>query len=538
MIARPSLALYLLTLAGCAGGSVSSSTPEGAQEASASERRLVVLIVVDQLGAEVLQHHLPHLPEDGILRRAHREGSSHVAALPYASTETAPGHATLATGRLPSEHGVVANELFVDGAVRPIVDDGEHEVIGSAGRYAGPGALRAPTVGDLLKSVTGGVARVVSLSLKDRSAVFTAGDRGDLAIFYDDRQGRFTTSTYYAPHGELPTWLTNFNASHPLEERVDVWTPGDRALLEAHFGLDDAAGEARIFDGSRRFPHDPASAASALFRFTPRASEHLLDLSLVAVDALELGRDEVKDLLIVSLSGNDLVGHAFGPHSWEYADNLHRLDRGLARFVSALEARGPVTFVLTADHGVSPLVERLSARGLAAARISPDEVEARARAAAIEAGAPAEWVRAFVPPLLYLDEAVDSRPGLRAAIAHAVAIHPGIHGAYDVRAASALRELEGSVEELVGNSIPALPMGDIYVVPTRNHIFELAELPDAGSSHGTPWDYDRLIPVLLWGAGIEPHRGEEVIDARRVATTLTALLGIASPGGAPVEPIQ
>ena len=170
--------------------------------------RLVVLIVMDQLGAWVLDEQLSLLDKNGVIRRAHRDGAVHVAELPYASTQTAPGHASLTTGVVPAIHGVVSNEVYdPELGARRVVDDREHAVLGNPERFVSPAVLRSDTVADVLYRQSQGQARIVGMSMKARSAVLPVGLAPDIAVFYDAKARAMTTSSYYAPKGRLPDWL-------------------------------------------------------------------------------------------------------------------------------------------------------------------------------------------------------------------------------------------------------------------------------------------------------------------------------------------
>jgi len=528
------LPIVATLLLGC-GARAPAAAPAASATTGDRAPRLVVLVVFDQLAAWVLDAHLPSLPEDGALRRARAEGAYHVGDYPYASTETAPGHATLGTGVTPAVHGIVANAYLERGRIVGSADDGRSAVIGAPGKFAGPGRLEAPTVGDLLVRATGDRAEVVTLSFKDRAAVFTAGRDADLAVFYDTSRGVFTTSTAYAPDGVLPAWLARYDAEHPTDALLGPWLPEDPTGYEARYGVDDYFAEASCFGGAPAFPYDSRTAPQPYeaHKCTPMATEQLFDLALATVDAMHLGEDEVPDLLVVSVSGIDYVGHAYGPQSWEYADHLARADRALARFASTLAARGPVAFVLTADHGVLPLPERVEGEDVSTGRIPWSEIE---DAVATVPGGPDVW-EGVVPPLAYLKPEADERPGLREAIRAAIAAAPHMAGVYDTRDGAALRQSADPLERRVGESLPASVPGDLYLVPEYAYFFELPSLGEHGTHHGTPYDYDRQVPILMWGAGITREVSDAPVDQRRVATTLATLLGIDPPAGAPAVPL-
>ncbi|MCZ6806781.1 MAG: alkaline phosphatase family protein [Deltaproteobacteria bacterium] len=496
--------------------------------------KLVVLIVMDQLATWVLDAYLPILPSDSVLRRAHESGAYHQAAFPFAATQTAPGHASLTTGVPPAVHGIVANQIFdPEHGPRETVDDRKHAVIGNAERFVSPAMLQVPTVADALYQHSGGKARIVGISMKGRSAVFPVGQKSNVAVFYDSKARSMTTSTFYAPNGRLPDWLAEFVKANPVEPLLQVWEPENPDWLRANFGPDTWLGE---IDPS--FPHDPKAAPDpwSAFSCTPESTEYLIAAAFAAVKAEDMGMDEVPDFLMLGISGIDIVGHIWGPRSWEYADNLLRTDRALGRLVTILEARGPVAFVLTADHGIAAMPERVRADGGNAGRIAHTEVTAHAERAADEALGEGDWIAAYVPPFItYTEAGKRRRKDLDKALIKAMPKLEGVQAVYGAHAGAKLRASNRDIERLVGASLPNDPPGDLYLVTSEGWFDALSE--KGGTNHGTPWPYDRQVPVLMWGAGIERRTSKKVHSVLQVATTLAVLLDILPPTLAPQSPL-
>jgi hypothetical protein len=496
--------------------------------------KLVVLIVLDQFGSWVLNEHLPLLPSESAIRRAYEDGAFHTAAFPYASTQTAPGHASLVTGVTPAQHGIVANSVYdPETGSRRTVDDREHVVLGNPKRFVSPTQLRARTVGDQLIDVTEGKAQVVALSMKARSAALSAGDKPTAVVFYDTVAQGLTTSSYYASGMRLPEWLRDFNKANPVEPLLQVWQPEDPTRWEKHFGPDDRPGE--MYPA---FPHDPTQAEDPFYAFssTPESSEYLIAAAYAVVKANRMGLDETPDLLVLGISGTDIVGHIWGARSWEYADNLARIDRALTRFARMLQSRGPVAFVLTADHGVADMPERAEADGGSGGRISASRVVEAAETAADEALGLGDWIAGYVPPLLtYTDAGKALRGELTAALKQALPDVDGVRNIYDATQGASLRASRSDVERWIGANLPDDPPGDAYLLTEPGWFDALSE--DGGTNHGSPWEYDRQVPVLMWGTAIERRTSDQVQNVLRVATSLAALLGVPAPEGAPSEPL-
>ncbi len=514
-----------------------AASPEPAPApASTSEvaPRLVVLIVVDQLAAWVLDGQLQMLPSDSVIRRAHEDGTSLTAEYPFAATQTAPGHASLTTGAPPAVHGIVANAIYdPERGSRKTVDDRTHAVIGNPDRFISPTQLRAETVADVLHRETGGKARIVSISIKGRSAALPVGQKPTAVVFYDAVARSMTTSRYYVRNGPPPEWLRDFTKANPVDLLLQTWEPTDPTKLETWLGADAVQGE--MYPS---FPHDPREAKDPYYAFagTPEASEYLMAAAYAAVKAERMGVDDVPDLLVVGISGTDLVGHVWGARSWEYADNLQRIDRALTHFVRLVQARGPVSFVLTADHGVAELPERAHAEGRGGGRLARATLIAEAERAADEALGPGTWIAGYVPPLFTYTEAGRARRAeLTKALRKAMPRVEGIEAVFDAHDGANLRSQGNRLERLVGASLPDDPPGDLYLVTERGWFDGIAER--GGTNHGSPWDYDRQVPVLMWGTAVERRTSRKPVDVPRVATTLAALLGIPAPKHAPTRPL-
>ena len=533
------MAAAMLVVSGCsttkpqAEPTAKKTSPAPPSQATVAPR-LVVLIVIDQLGSWVLDQQLHLLPSGSAIRRAYEDGASHIAEFPYASTQTAPGHASLSTGVTPAVHGIVANAVYSpEHGWKKTVDDGKHAVLGNPDRFVSPTQLRAETVGDVLHQQSGGKARIVGISIKGRSAVLPVGQKADIAVFYDAVAHAMTTSTYYAPKRRLPDWLRDFRKANPVGPLLQIWEPADPVALEKHLGPDASPGEMYP-----TFPHDPRNAPDPWYAFagTPESSEYLMAAAYAVVKAEQMGIDDVPDFLVLGVSGTDIVGHVWGARSWEYADNLRRVDRALTHFVRLLEARGPVAFVLTADHGVAELPERARAEGRMGGRLSGAALTLAAERAADAALGGGDWIAGYVPPLFtYTDAGKARHKDLTRALRKAMPDIEGVKVVYDARDGARLRSSNSKLERLVGASLPDDPPGDLYLVTEPGWFDALSE--EGGTNHGTPWDYDRRVPVLMWGTAVERRTSQDIYDVLRVATTLAALLNVPAPANAPESPL-
>jgi predicted AlkP superfamily pyrophosphatase or phosphodiesterase len=514
---------------------LASIAPVSFAGAAQARPKLAVLVIFDQVPSFAVDRWSPFFGKDGF---GGVDGARFDAFYAYADTETGPGHATLSTCANPDVHGIGSNIWYENGAKRYVVDDKDFPVLGApAGAMGrGPSALLAPTLGDAMKADSNGRAKVVTLSLKDRAAILTAGRGADLAIWYDADQGRFTTSRAYA--NELPPWLADLGASLPAKTIASAtWSPLPVPQgLEVLVPDDDRAGEGGHDGLTRTFPHDvktaPEKDRKKLYRITPQSMDDLFTLALAAVDHMELGKDVEPDLLVVSVSTTDYVGHNYGPDSLEQLDTLRRADVALRKFVGELDARFAHDWVLavTADHGSPPLP---LAQDVANVKwphgiVLEEDVTETAKSAADKALKDgAKRVLGFHPPEIVVDEtglSADDKRKLYDAIIAGVEALPGIARVYDVTRPGDVDPFEPLMRASVypGRESP------LVVRPKPRYVF-IENKEKTGTDHGTPYTYDRRVPVWFRGPGVRRGRYAQPIDPRDIAPTLAFLLGAAPP---------
>jgi hypothetical protein len=520
----------------------------------ARQAPVLVAIVVDQLAAWVAAERLPLLPSGGFAR-LRREGTW-VKDLDYlsAATETAPGHAALFTGRTPRENGIVANAVWradLDGGrVGSLLEAPGTSLVGAARAARGVSLerLTARPLADALRERFPG-AVTVALSFKDRGAVFAAGSHPTAALWYDG-EGALVTSSAFA--AGLPAWAAR-HLQAPAPGLALTWTPLDEPFLEGHAATpDDQPGESEEAPGGRRFPH-PVSGAprpSAAFRSSPFADVALVDLALDALDATR--RPDQPMLLAISFSANDHVGHLYGPDSWEAWDELLRLDATLGRLLDGLDARlgpGAWAVVLSGDHGVAPLPEVVAAGRApwcraeeanpyqkpcaAGPRLAGGLQERLEAAAAAELGPGGPWIARVVESLVELTPAgralgPERRAALERALARQAAATPGLLTTVSLApmAGACPPQADLGLAALVCRATVA-GRGDLYLVPGRGSFFGGA----SGANHGSPYRYDRTVPLLVrYPGGARGRVVERGIFGSFYASAWYALTGEAVDG--------
>ena len=517
-------------------------TPTGTPGATP---KLVVLVTVDQLIPEQLERLAPRL--DGGLGRFVRNGRVFRGAeLGYSRTETGPGHATLATGTYPSTHGVVGNRFFDrerrqlvycvgDESTSGVTSEGVSEVGGDVS----PRTLRVPALGDLLASEHP-ASRTVSIAGKDRAAVTMGGRDATAALWWNRSGGGFQSSTYYG--GELPEWVLAWNGSWTeryAEFAGGGWTPLTEDLACSGTAPDDRPGEAGVFPGGCTFPHelpdvhgDGVVARCASMAFcTPLVDGFVLSLAAEAVVELDLGGGEAPDLLAVGLSACDVVGHSFGPYSREVTDVLLRADDGLAELFDLLDERlGADGWVacLSADHGVLDLPEALAARGVDAGRIPASELLAMREnilsrfADVFESDLGFDYTGGLVFDPAQIEERQLDPAEVWDLAAVAAREAQWIARAFtfdDLRATA--DDDPDPLRRLMARSVAEGRGPDVALV---HQPWKLLAVP-AGTSHGSPYGYDRRIPVVFLGPGFEPGESFEPAGAVDVLPTLLHALG-------------
>jgi predicted AlkP superfamily pyrophosphatase or phosphodiesterase len=343
---------------------------------AADDPRLVVIVCVDQLAGDYLIRFADNFAEDGLFRRTFRDDASYRHCRHrHAFTYTAPGHAVLLTGTYPCRHGIIANEWFdrERQELRYCVRDPEATVIGVASEKGmSPRSLLTTTVGNQLKLVTVGKAKVFGLAVKERAAILLAGHSADAAFWLD--RDCWVTSDYYRP--ELPGYLRELNAAGTLNRqyRGRTW---DLLLPRGKYhnsGPDENAWERPPPGFTTSFPHALLKAGEGTAKEfseqvlnSPFGNDYTLQAARELIRHEKLGIRDVPDMLCISLSSNDYVGHAFGPYSLEVEDLTYRTDRELgafARFVDEQVGAGRWTLILTADHGIAPIVGYAQQPGL------------------------------------------------------------------------------------------------------------------------------------------------------------------------------
>ncbi len=478
---------------------------------SAPKTKLVVAIIVDQFRYDYMTR-FDSAYQDG-LRKLHDSGAfftdGHEAHFP---TVTAVGHAAFMTGSMPAVDGIVGNDWFdreTGKMVTSVSDNATKLVGGNGGVGSSPNRLVVTTLGDEIKAIGLADTTVIGISLKDRAAILPAGHAANAAYWFDHESGQFVSSTYYMK--DLPAWVQAFNKSDAAGKYAS-------AKWMQFKTLPSVLGK----------PYYEAMIA------TPYGNDMLEAFTEQALKEEHLGRHSGTDVLTVSFSSNDLLGHQVGPDAPEVRDMCLQTDRVLGRLLHAVEEEagaGNYVVVFTSDHGVAPIPEELTKRGIPAGRFSRDQVYQAIETALTEKYGPGKWIvgSAELSPYLNHNLLREKHAVLSEAqeiAAEAVRKLPYIFRVY-TGAQLEHEDVGGDpIGRLVDRGYYRGRSADLFIIQKP---YWLAS--QDGTSHGTPFSYDTHVPVIFLGRGIRPGRYDDNVRTADIAPTLAALLGVNTPSG-------
>ena len=545
------LAATLLPAAMGQGKAANRETPVRQGDQSEKQRkaqsrpRLVVMLVVDQMRGDYVDKFQGQWT--GGLKRLIEEGAwFRNAAYPYAATETCVGHSTISTGAFPATHGMVANAWWDRDSQRmtTCTSDAQVSNIGYAGLTVQGGdsaaRMRMPAFAEMLRFQAGSATRVVTLSLKARAAITMAGHKADAVTWFDPGAGAWETSSAY---GTAP-FVEEYAKGHPAKE--DYGKTWALSLPEGRYWYSQqAAGAVPPPGWDLKFPHslrgksagrEPDSAYYAEWQASPYADSALTKLAETAVDSLGLGKGGGTDFLGVSYSSPDYVGHAFGPHSWEIQDVLVRLDKDLGELFAHLDkkvGRGNYVVALSADHGVVPVPEDLEKTGVDAGVLHLPSVQESIEKALAPLNYPQPAVARITGSDIFFAGGVYERlkkdPDALTAVKDAILGVPGVLEVYSAEQLAGRPATHDPLREALAASYFSGRSGDLLIAPKPYWLMDSGAIGrprSYGTGHGTPWNYDQHVPVLLMGFGIKSGQYFDEATPADIAPTLAALCGV------------
>ena len=503
---------------------------QAAPAAAEPAPRLILLIAIDQFGSAEFERLEPFFT--GGFRTLIDRGVVYPRARhEHARTETGPGHATISTGRYPSHHGVVSNWWVEPGEPNLLwaSEDDEHS--------KSPRKLETSALGDWLKQSHPG-SRVFSAAGKARAAIMLGGLKADAAFWYEEEEGHFETSSYY----QEPEWFKIYSEDRWLDQfHGELWEPLPLTpeAVEQLGIVDFDWGPLRpgfpfILGGLRAAPvenfYDDAWA-------TPWLDEYLVNLAMATVTEERLGQDDVPDLLALSFSAPDYIGHRFGPHSREYVDALLRLDRSVGELLDVVDERvglENVVVAVTADHGVVEVPEVRQMRGQPAHRVNWEDLECVHQVDQQLAGKYGvdRWmiVGGVLAPGLS-EQTGRSRATLEEEMAQRLEVCPTVEEVWtrtELLAAQQAEDVDRETDEerwlfahsyFPGRSPDLMIRFQKYMMRSRG----------SATTHGTSYLYDREVPVIFMAPGMSAGRRDDYLATVDVAPTVGGLSGLGVP---------
>lgn len=481
--------------------------------------KLVVILVIDQFRGDYLERYHDEFGPGGFRTFTDKGAYFPACYYDYANTRTAPGHATIGTGTYTSGHGIFSNEWWVPASKRVLsaVDDESTKIVGIEGDAMGasPHNLLADTIGDELRLATQGNSRVFGIALKDRAAILPSGFSANGAYWMDHPSGAWVTSTYYVT--EAPHWLTAFNSQKHVQKYLNLdWKDTNGDVL----------GSTAPHDGPDGKPLDYYE----LLGRTPFGNDYQMEFARELILQEKLGQGTVTDLLVLSLSANDLTGHACGPDSPQIHAMALALDRQISEFLTFLQQQYGNRFwiVLTADHGVAPTNATSVKLRIPSALIANKDLKAELnKTLGARLHKPGEYVRSASFPIVFVNnDAFGEKIGESDAesyVADAMRAM-GFVAAYTKEQLASGEVAPTAIGRMFANSYS--PYGGWWVMGLPPP-FTLSTKDVA--DHGVAYSYDQHVPLAFYGTPFKPGIYRDQVEPIDLAPTLAVLLGINKP---------
>ena len=514
--------------------------------------RLTVVISIDQFRRDYITRfgdlYLPPTSREGVggFRWLAERGANFVnGAYTHIPTETGPGHAIIGTGSDPSKTGIVGNEWYdrATGKVMYCVADADTKDVFTGQPSYSPKNLQVSTFMDELEKSTGGLARTASVAFKDRASILMAGRLPDDIVWFDSTNGNWTTSDFYRKDMRLPAWAAAINAEkRPDKFKGRSWEKSLSSEVHKRALIPDKPGMPASFGAT--FPHPLPDGQSfySNWQRTPWANEFVLDTAYSAIEANDMGKDGVPDLITINLSTNDYLGHWFGPDSPEVLELSVATDRMLASLFRKIDKSiglRNTLIVLTADHGIMPMAEEYVKSGIPGGRLPFSEWKSGLqRAVDDEYGGVVEIVN-MTDQGVYLsyresDEEGFSEDSVEMFIRDWFRAKPEVYAAFTAWEFEEQKLPTTSITKMVENSYHPQRSPDVHFFTRPGYLLTNAA---AGATHGSAWIYDRAVPLLFAGRWIEPGKYADDCGPKDIAATVCAAIGIIPPSGNVGKPL-
>ncbi|MFK7787599.1 MAG: alkaline phosphatase family protein [Crocinitomicaceae bacterium] len=501
--------------------------------------KLIVGIVVDQMCYDYLYRYYDKFGKGGLRLLMDKGTNCRNVSYNYIPTYTGPGHASIYTGTTPSNHGIVANDWYSreDKASVNCVEDSTVMTVGSDSKYGkfAPTRLKANTITDQLK-LTYPDAKVISMSIKNRGAILPGGHLSDGSYWYDFNSGKFITSTFFKD--QLPTWVDQFNNRKYVDKSLkETWEPLLSIDAYTESGPDNRPYE-HLLPGKTTptFPYNLKEMTNdslnyGLFVYTPFSNTYLTDFAVEAMKSENMGQDDQTDMLCISYSTPDIIGHAFGPYSVEIEDTYLRLDLDIKNLIKEIKSEVGKDFVvfLTADHAVVPVPSFLTDHNLPGGYFFIDEHIADLKM---------KLTTAFGDSLIehennlniYLDHEAIKAKGIDIGIVQNF-VSKEVQSWEGVKRSFTATQLYGASADaewmdMVRNGMHHEESGDVVFILEPGYLPKSSDYDghQKGTSHGSAFSYDTHVPLLWYGKNVPKQEVFDDMEITSIAATLTHML--------------
>jgi predicted AlkP superfamily pyrophosphatase or phosphodiesterase len=515
--------------------------------------KLVIGIIVEQLRYDQIERFRSRFDQNGIRRLLNEGTNFQNASFQYMLTQSAPGHATIATGAEPAWHGITSdtwylplrNELIYctkDLNVNPAGGTPE------AGRHS-PVNLQASTFADELKMSSRKKAKVFSVGLKDNSVILSAGHSADGAYWFDNTAGSWISSTWYVD--SLPEWVNDFNAMRYPEAFLNSKWELLRPRQDYYDCVPDTNSYEAGFGGQNYFPYDLRKISSkvnassvhdmSLISETPFGNTLTTSFAKKLIEMEKLGKDDITDYLSICYTSTDYIGHRFGPSSFEMADAIFRLDREIEDLMTYLvDSIGKMNILIyfTSSHGISEVPAVLENNGIPSGYFRQDQALYLVKSYLKALYGEGEWIKGYSERQIYLNRTLleDSRIPLedvQKKVARFIVQFSGIASAYPYSAFEVNDFGEGNLKKVINNFSPQRS-GDIILTFYPGWV---EKVNDYVTNNNSPYEYDSHVPLVWWGWSVDRAIISRKVNMTDIAPTLSALLKVPYPNACSGEPL-
>lgn len=503
--------------------------------------KLVVGVVVDQMRYDYLTRFYSKYGNGGFKRLMHNGFNFKNNHYNYIPTYTGPGHASIFTGTTPKTHGVIGNNWYNKFNATSVYCTGDTSVTSVGTKHkAGlmsPHRMKTTTIGDENRLFTQFKGKTIGISIKDRGAILPAGHNANAAYWFHGKdEGVFISSSYYMT--DLPQWVKDFNQSNIAESYLKKWNTLLPIETYTESGTDKNNFE-RGFKKQTSFPYDLAELSNSkkpfdIIKSTPYGNTLVTDFAIEAIKNEALGKDNITDVLTVSFSSTDYVGHNFGVNSKEVQDTYLRLDKQLERLLNYLDTevgKDNYTLFLTSDHGAIDVPNYLKTKKIPAGYVDKKLLKKKLNAFLTDRFNAPTLIENISNNQIFLNSELIAASGLdrnlcQEAIVNEILTYETVYKAFSSNTMQTVNFTEG-LEYLMQNGYNQKTSGDVIFMFDPNYI----SYSKTGSTHGSGFNYDTHVPLLFYGNGIAKGETFAKTEITSIAPTISALLGICFPNG-------